>query len=133
MIKSGAIIQYLLETYDGEYTLTFPSSSALERARVSQFSFFQATFQGPQLSNAFYFGRAQPNQQARDRFVAESLRVLRVLETELEGKEWLVGGKMTVADLAFVPYTWSHEVSQVSFCWCVAGFERLMVMVVDIG
>lgn len=31
-------------------------------------------------------------------------RVLGVLNRSLEGREWLVGDKMTFADLAFVPY-----------------------------
>lgn len=34
----------------------------------------------------------------------EIKRVLGVLNSSLEGREWLVGDKMTVADMAFVPY-----------------------------
>jgi glutathione S-transferase len=55
-----------------------------------------------------------PNPEARKRFVDESIRVLGVLDGELqdtdgEKKEWLVGGKCTAADLVFVPYMWSMD------------------------
>ena len=86
-------------------------SSPKERGLLAQYSFFQATLQGPNISNAFYFTR-NPNPEARRRFVDESIRLLGVLEGELEDKEWLVGGKLSAADLAFVPYTWSMPV-----CW----------------
>lgn len=65
---------------------------------------FQATFQSINLSLAFRFSVFQPNPDARRRFVDESLRVLRVLETDLHGKDWLVGGRCTAADLVFVAY-----------------------------
>jgi glutathione S-transferase len=64
------------------------------------------------LSAALYFTRAKPNPEARQRYVDESIRVLRVLDGELEAKAWLVGGKCTAADLVFVPYMWSMEVCQ---------------------
>lgn len=34
----------------------------------------------------------------------EITRVLGVLNSALEGRQWLVGDKMTFADMAFVPY-----------------------------
>lgn len=43
-------------------------------------------------------------QSAIDRYMNEVKRVLGVLDRALEGKEWLVGDKMTFADLAWVPY-----------------------------
>ena len=56
-------------------------------------------------------------QSARDRYSAELKRILVVLEGRLSGssasrdshfgpRQWLVGDKLTYADLAFVP--WSH-------------------------
>lgn len=38
------------------------------------------------------------------RYQDEIRRVLGVLERHLEGKQWLVGDKMTFADLAWIPY-----------------------------
>ena len=109
LLQSGAITEYLLDNYDTKHLISFPLSSIKERALVAQYSFFQATFQGPNISNGFYFAR-NPNPEARKRFIDESIRLLGVLEGELENKEWLVGGKLSAADLAFLPYTWSMSV-----------------------
>lgn len=111
--ESGAIITYLLELYDNDNQLTFPRSSIKEHALSQQYQWFQATFQGPNLSAALRFSRFTPNPEARSRFVGESVRILEVLEEELQrsGTGWLVGGKCSAADLAFIPYTWSMGVS----------------------
>lgn len=85
-------------------------SDSLNRGLLRQYHYFQATSQGPSLSAALYFTRTAPNPAARSRYVQETIRVLGVLENELKPdasqdvKEWLVGGKCTVADLAFMPY-----------------------------
>ncbi|TCD62166.1 Glutathione S-transferase 2 [Steccherinum ochraceum] len=42
---------------------------------------------------------------------AEVKRILGVLESVLEQKEWLVGGKLTVADISFVP--WDNALSTI--------------------
>ena len=73
---------------------------------MRQWSIFQCTFQGPSLSNAFYFVR-NPNPEARKRFVDESIRVLGVLEGALKNSEYLVGNKCSTADLVLLPYMWS--------------------------
>lgn len=41
---------------------------------------------------------------AIERYTQQVRRVLGVLEGWLEGKQWLVGDKMTYADMAWVPY-----------------------------
>lgn len=41
---------------------------------------------------------------AQERYKNEILRVLGVLEDVLSKQEWLVGGKVTVSDLSFIPY-----------------------------
>ena len=41
---------------------------------------------------------------AIDRYQKEILRVFGVLDSVLSKQEWLVGGKLTVADLSFIPY-----------------------------
>ena len=74
---------------------------------MRQWSIFQCTFQGPSLSNAFYFVR-NPNAEARKHFVDESIRVLSVLDGALaSNNQYLVGGKCSAADLVLVPYMWS--------------------------
>jgi glutathione S-transferase len=41
---------------------------------------------------------------AISRYRKEVYRVLRVLEAALEGKRYIVGDKVTIADLGFVPW-----------------------------
>ena len=53
---------------------------------------------------------AHPNKvpSAIERYQKETVRVLTVLDGVLATREWLVGGKMTAADLAF--YQWNAAV-----------------------
>ena len=81
-----------------------------ERAEHRQWIFLQCTFQGASLSNTFYFVR-NPNQDARKHYVEEALRVLGVIEQQLQGKEYFTGSKVTVADFFHMPYMWSLAVS----------------------
>ena len=58
-----------------------------------------------------YFGQAgwfllfhpEPAPGALARYQGEIVRVWGVLESVLAQREWLVGGKCTVADLSFIP------------------------------
>ena len=45
---------------------------------------------------------------AIDRYVAESRRLLEVLDTRLQGRDWLVGGEMSIADIATYPWARSY-------------------------
>ena len=100
--QSGAIIEYLLETYDKAFRISF--DSAHERNLVRQWLYFQVAFQGPPLSQVFAFSNFETNPKARAYFVKESLRILQVLDQTLQNREWLVGGKRSAADLVFIPY-----------------------------
>lgn len=120
--ESGAIVDYLVERYDRGRRLSFPAGSA-EAHHARQWLFFQATGQGPYFGQATWFkvyhGEVVPS--ALRRYVAEVNRVSGVLESYLgsqdkEKKEkeenggdgpWLVGGKLTYADISFIPW----------FCW----------------
>ncbi|KAJ9610665.1 hypothetical protein H2200_005442 [Cladophialophora chaetospira] len=100
--ESGAIIEYLLETYDKAFLISFPT--ARERSLARQWLYFQVAFQGPPLSQVFVFSNFERNSKARAYFVKESLRVLQVLDQTLQHREWLVGGKRSAADLVYIPY-----------------------------
>lgn len=59
----------------------------------------------------YYFGFAAPEKSplAIKRYQDEVIRVFTVLENALgklmeKGKEWLVGDKLTIADLGFIMY-----------------------------
>jgi glutathione S-transferase len=52
----------------------------------------------------FSHGHVEKLPSAISRYRKEVRRVLGVLNTALEGKKYLVGDKLTIADLAFAPW-----------------------------
>ncbi|XXH05479.1 hypothetical protein Hte_011909 [Hypoxylon texense] len=102
--ESGAILTYLVDEYDKDKTLTYATGN--EKHLVNQWLYFQASGQGPYFGQAAWFLLQHPEKvpSAIKRYQDEIRRVFGVLERHLEGKQWLVGDKMTFADLAWVPY-----------------------------
>ncbi|EAQ92148.1 hypothetical protein CHGG_00383 [Chaetomium globosum CBS 148.51] len=115
--ESGAIIEYLVERYDTDRRLSFaPGTNDAYHTR--QWLYFQASGQGPYFGQATWFKMYHHEKvpSAFERFKTEVNRVSGVLEAYLEsqrsaagegGGPWLVGGKMTFADIAFIPW----------YCW----------------
>jgi len=102
-------LRYLIATYDTQHILSFPANS-LEDWKCKQFLYFQVSGQGPYYGQGSFFVLQCEEKIpiAIDRYRKEIQRVTAVLEGLLEGKEWLVGGKCTYADLAFL--TWQRVV-----------------------
>ncbi|KAI8315991.1 hypothetical protein K4K61_011937 [Colletotrichum sp. SAR11_59] len=113
--ESGAIIEYLTDTYDKAHKLSFePGTAAAYHAR--QWLFYQTTGQGPYYGQAMWFIIYQPLPEARERYVKEVNRVTGVLEGHLEkqtpdadGNSWFLGGRISYVDIAF--FTWQHTAS----------------------
>jgi glutathione S-transferase len=108
--ESGAINQYLVDTYDKTDSISYSTSP--EKYYCSQWLFFQASGQGPYYGQAAWFSKFHPEKvpSAIERYLKEMERVMGVLDAHL-GKSkrgWLVGDKCTYADLAFV--TWHNMV-----------------------
>lgn len=105
MWESGAILEYLVETYDKQKSISFQPGTA-DYFHAKQWLHFQMSGQGPYFGQAVWFTRYHPEQleSARVRYVNEIRRVSDVLNRALEGKEYLVGGKFSFADAAFVPW-----------------------------
>ncbi|KAJ4415143.1 hypothetical protein N0V82_007513 [Gnomoniopsis sp. IMI 355080] len=103
--ESGAIILYLIETYDKEHRMSF-SPGSKESFEATQWLFYQATGQGPYFGQAVWFTVYHPEKlpSAVDRYVNEIRRVSGVLERVLQDKEYLVGGRYSFADVAFLPW-----------------------------
>ncbi|KXJ94643.1 glutathione transferase 1 [Microdochium bolleyi] len=106
--ESGAIIEYIIETYDKDNKLsiaTFP-----EKFHLKQWLHFQMSGQGPYYGQYIWFSRHHPEKlpSAVERYEQQILRVVSVLDKALEGKEYLVGNKFTYADLALI--SWEHAV-----------------------
>ena len=116
--ESGAIVEYLIERYDTHHRLSFAPGTS-DSYHAKQWFFFQATGQGPYYGQASWFKKYHHEQlpTALERYVKEVDRVTGVLEGHLATQKtqnrkdasesagpWLVGNKMSYADLAFVPY-----------------------------
>ncbi|KAJ4994503.1 glutathione s-transferase [Stagonosporopsis vannaccii] len=109
--ESGAIVLYLIERYDTDHKFSFARDSN-EAQLARQWLFFQTTGQGPYYGQAVWFTKYHPEQlpSAQERYYREIERVTGVLESHLKSQPkegdgpWLVGGKCSYADLAFV--TW---------------------------
>ncbi len=48
-------------------------------------------------------------QAARDRYVAETKRLLTVLNTRLTGRAWMMGDAYTITDIAIFPWVGNRE------------------------
>ncbi|KAF4634843.1 hypothetical protein G7Y89_g3255 [Cudoniella acicularis] len=119
--ETGAIILYLIEQYDTEKKLTY--DTVVERNRLNQWLMFQVSGQGPYYGQATWFQvlHSEKIPSAINRYVEEAKRVCGVLEGSLAGKKWLVGDKITFADLAFVP--WNDRLDAVLMCEGEKKFE----------
>ncbi|KAJ5099342.1 hypothetical protein N7532_006343 [Penicillium argentinense] len=103
--ESGAILEYLVETYDKQNTISFAPGSQ-DYFLAKQWLHFQVSGQGPYFGQAVWFTRYHPEQieSAKERYYNEIRRVSGVLDRVLKDKEYLVGNKWSYADLAFIPW-----------------------------
>ena len=69
---------------------------------------FQMGGIGPMFGQLGFFhkfaGKEFEDKRPRDRYVAESRRLLGVLDAQLEGREWILGSTYSVADIAVFPW-----------------------------
>jgi GST-like protein len=69
---------------------------------------FQLSGIGPMFGQVGFFnkfaGKDYEDKRPRDRYVAESKRLLRVLDRRLADRAWLMGEAFTIADVATFPW-----------------------------
>ncbi|KAL1865926.1 hypothetical protein VTK73DRAFT_5010 [Phialemonium thermophilum] len=107
--ESNAIIEYLVAKYDKSCKLYFPDFD--NQQYVRQWLYFQASGQGPYYGQAVWFIKecgGEPKEVV-ERYQNETRRVIKVLESVLSKRDWLVGGKMSVADIAFLQWNTSAD------------------------
>ena len=109
VFESGAILIYLAEK-----TGRFLPSGRKERSAVIQWLMFQMAGVGPMQGQANVFFRYFPEkvQSAIDRYQNETKRLYTVLDTQLEGKDFICD-ELTIADFATFPWVNIHEWSGV--------------------
>ncbi|QTN22800.1 glutathione S-transferase N-terminal domain-containing protein [Rhizobacter sp. AJA081-3] len=103
LFESGAILVYLAEK-TGRLLATDPAA----RYETLQWLMFQMGGVGPMFGQLGFFhkfaGKDYEDKRPRDRYVAESRRLLGVLDKHLEGRLWIMGDEYGIADIATFPW-----------------------------
>ena len=103
LFESGAILMYLAEK-----TGKLIPQDAAGRYETLQWIMFQIGGVGPMFGQLGFFhkfaGKDYDDKRPRDRYVAESKRLLTVLDKRLEGRNWIMGDEYTIADIAIWPW-----------------------------
>ncbi len=98
LFESGAILIYLAEK-----TGKLLSADPATRYQTIQWVMFQMGAIGPMFGQVGFFhkfaGREYEDKRPLERYVAESKRLLGVLETRLEGRDWIMDD-YSIADVA---------------------------------
>ena len=103
LFESGAILLYLAEK-----TGQFLPQDAAARYETIQWLMFQMGGVGPMFGQLGFFhkyaGKDYEDKRPRDRYVAESRRLLGVLDQRLASRAWMMGEDYTIADIAIFPW-----------------------------
>jgi GST-like protein len=103
LFESGAILYYLAEK-----TGQLIPRDAAGRYETLQWLMFQMGGVGPMFGQLGFFhkfaGKDYEDKRPRDRYVAESRRLLAVLDGRLADRAWLLGEAYTIADIATFPW-----------------------------
>ena len=98
---SGAILLYLAEK-TGKLLPADPG----RRYETIQWVFFQMASVGPMFGQVGFFhkfaGKAIEDKRPLERYRDESKRLLGVLETRLDGRQWIMDDDYTIADISLV-------------------------------
>lgn len=100
--ESGAILIYLADK-----TGRFLPRSGAARYRALQWLMFQMGGVGPMFGQVGFFVKAAGKQiedpRPRQRYLDEAIRLLRVLDNALEGRDWICD-EYSIADMAIGPW-----------------------------
>ncbi|HZY58204.1 MAG TPA: glutathione S-transferase N-terminal domain-containing protein [Candidatus Binataceae bacterium] len=99
LFESGAILQYLAE----KTGRLLPQDPA-RRYQTIQWVYFQMGGIGPMFGQVGFFykfaGKEIADKRPLERYVAESRRLLDVIEQRLEGRQWIMDDDYTIADIS---------------------------------
>ncbi len=103
LFESGAILVYLAE----KCGRLLPADPA-RRYEALQWLMFQMGGIGPMFGQVGFFhkfaGKDFEDKRPRDRYAAESRRLLGVLDRHLQARAWMLGDEYTIADIAIFPW-----------------------------
>ncbi len=103
LFESGAILIYLADKAG-----KFMPQDAAARYETIQWLMFQMGGVGPMFGQLGFFhrfaGKDYEDKRSRDRYVAQSQRLLDVLNGRLAHRAWMMGDAYTIADMAIFPW-----------------------------
>jgi len=103
LAESGAILAYLAET------TPFWPATRLERARCLEWMFFEQYSHEPAIAVARFIMHFMPEDSPRraelPRLAERGHAALAVMESHLGRRQWFVGERCTIADIALYGYT----------------------------
>jgi GST-like protein len=121
LFESGAILIYLADK-SGQL---LPKEAAA-RYQAIQWLMFQMGGVGPMFGQLGFFhkfaGKDYDDKRPRDRYVAETQRLLGVLDKQLQGRDWIMGDEYTIADIATLP--WVRNLVGFYGAGEIVGFDR---------
>ncbi|KAI0550105.1 glutathione S-transferase [Xylaria curta] len=103
--ESGAIVDYLIEEYDKDAKLHY--TTLKEKSAARSWQYFQVSGQGPYFGQLGWFTNHHTEKlpSAIERYTNEVKRVIGVIDGHLaKNGDYLVGDKVSYADLMFIPY-----------------------------
>jgi len=104
LAQSNAIVKYLAR---GSSLLP---EDAFEQAQCDEWMFWEQYSHEPYVAVARYQRVYLKKPEAEPRVMERGEKALDRLEAALTGRDWLVGSRLSVADIALVPYTrLAHE------------------------
>lgn len=105
IFESGAILKYL-----GQKFGKFYPRDPYQQAKIDQWVFWQVGGFGPMLGQAEHYARFPDTKipYAINRFNDEAHRLFKVLDTQLEGSEYIVG-EVSIADFMIIAWSNTYE------------------------
>jgi len=106
VFESGAILLYLAQ----KTGKLMPSSTA-EQIEMTEWLMWQMGGFGPMLGQAHHFNFYAPEKidYAMNRYSTEANRLYKVLDTRLDGRDYIVGDALSIVDIAVLPWTRTYE------------------------
>ena len=121
LFESGAILIYLADK-SGQFLPADPTA----RYETIQWVMWQMGGVGPMFGQLGFFhkfaGRDYEDKRPRDRYAAESARLLSVLDERLATREWVMGTDYSIADISLLG--WVRNLIGFYEAAEIVGFER---------
>jgi GST-like protein len=122
LFESGAILVYLADK-----TGQLMPADPVRRYETLQWVMFQMGSIGPMFGQVGFFfkfaGAQYEDKRPLERYRAESQRLLGVLETRLDGRQWIMDDDYTIADIALLG--WVRALAQFYGAAEIVGFDKL--------